>query len=142
MKKIHVYGIVACSVLSVASFSACTRSSSSEQIVSEQATPLSDQAGIAQERTDTEVKAKKETVKKETKTLEEDVPSVVSGQTKFDVNKMNAEDFVAIGLDRDTADRVIQHRDQNGPFSSITDLSGVQGVSQSWLNQYRERRSE
>lgn len=150
-KKIYIYGIIVCSAISLAALSGCTRNERTadknarsgdekrEEVVSRQVTPLDQQSENGVKHDDKEVQARQETVTKKTETLSEKVPTVVSGQEKLDINRMGADDFVALGLDRPAADRIIERRDQRGSFASINDLSGIEGVNPEWLNRYRDR---
>lgn len=148
--QLHVYGIVVYSALSFAAMSGCTKTDSTadknardkenrEEVISRQVTPIDQQGGTAMKRDDQELHARQETVTKKTEALNEKVPTVVEGQQKLDINRMSKDDFAALGLDKDTADRVIERRDQRGSFASINDLSGIEGVSADWLDRNKDR---
>ena len=143
---LHVYGAIACSALSFAVIPGCTKNDrtaknneSREEVVSRQVTPMDQQGGSAVKRDDQELHARQETVTKKTEMLNEKVPTVVEGQQKLDINRMSKDDFFALGLDKGTAERIIERRDQRGSFASINDLNGIEGVSADWLNRYRDR---
>jgi DNA uptake protein ComE-like DNA-binding protein len=148
--QLHVYGIVVCTAISFAALSGCTKndrtaennarnSENHEEVISRQVTPMDQAGGTAVKKDDQELHAKQETVTKKTEMMNEKVPTVVQGQQKLDVNRMGKDDFAALGLDKATADRIIERRDQKGSFASINDLSGIEGVSPEWLNRYRDR---
>lgn len=85
--------------------------------------------------TDVQYKAQR----KITQTLlkEEQIPTVQFCETKANINAMKAEDFKALGFDQKTAQAIIQKREQQGAFKSVDDLSQIQGVSGTMLNQVR-----
>jgi DNA uptake protein ComE-like DNA-binding protein len=117
-----------------------TTGGSQEQVISKEVQPGQPGVGGTEvKRGETEVQGQREVVTKRTEPLKEEVPTVAKGQEKLDVNRMDAKDFVALGLNQDTADRIVKYRDDHGPFRSINDLSAVQGIDQNWLNQYRDR---
>lgn len=98
-----------------------------------------DLGGQVVNRGETEAQAQKEIVTKRTETMSEDLPTVSKAQQRLDLNRMKVEDFVVLGLDRQQAEKIIQYREQNGPFRSFSDLSKVQGLDQNWLSRYRDR---
>lgn len=111
-----------------------------EQVISQEVTPSDEQlGGQAVKRGEQDVKAQREVVTKKTETLDESVPTVTTGQAKIDVNRMQAKDFVVLGLDQRLADQVVKHRDQHGAFRSMDDLARIPGMDQNWLNKYRDR---
>lgn len=49
---------------------------------------------------------------------------------------MDKEDFRAVGFDQQTAQRIVQTREQQGQFSSVDELSQISGASDT-LSQIR-----
>ncbi len=156
MAKRHSFTAVSVALAASAGIAACTGNSDrtsmsetsrtqsepqdQEQEISREVTPgQSDLGGTAVEKGEKEVEAQREVVTKRTETLSEDVPTVTTGQQKLDLNRMDTEDFVVLGLDQSVAQRIVDYREKNGPFKSIDELSNIQGIDQNWLNQYRDR---
>ncbi|MFP5387503.1 MAG: ComEA family DNA-binding protein [Bacteriovoracia bacterium] len=69
--------------------------------------------------------------KKITQTLlkEEKIPTIQVCETKANINEMDAQDFQALGFDKNTAQKIVQQRQERGAFKSVEDLSKIQGVS-------------
>lgn len=68
----------------------------------------------------------------------EQIPTIEVCQSKADINRMQAKDFKALGFDMNTAERIVQQRQQKGSFKSVEDLSQIQGVSQETLTQVKQ----
>ncbi|OFZ18033.1 MAG: hypothetical protein A2X94_04605 [Bdellovibrionales bacterium GWB1_55_8] len=117
--------------------------SDDEQVISEETrTQESGQLGKeTTEKDDADVSAVRETVTRETEKMEEEIPTVTVGSQKADINRMDSEDFVALGLREDAAKKVTDYREQNGEFASVDDLSKVPGIDSNWLQQNKNKLS-
>jgi DNA uptake protein ComE-like DNA-binding protein len=93
------------------------------------------------ERDHANVEVKKEIVDttRRVETEKESIPTVAITQHKADINRMDSKDFMAMGLSKDAADRVVKYRKDHGDFKSMNDLSQVPGISASWLNTNRDK---
>ncbi len=59
--------------------------------------------------------------------------AVTSGP--LDINTATVEDFVQLpGIGESLAQRIIDYREQNGPFKDVEDLLNVSGIGESKLN--------
>ena len=59
-----------------------------------------------------------------------------SGAESLDVNRATVEELTALpGIGPALAARIVDHREANGPFSSLDDLDAVSGVGPSLLSQ-------
>ena len=72
----------------------------------------------------------------ETVLREQEIPTVQVCNSKANINEMDKEDFRAVGFDQQTAERIVQTREQKGQFSSVDELSQVSGASDT-LSQIR-----
>jgi competence ComEA-like helix-hairpin-helix protein len=66
-------------------------------------------------------------------------PSTGAAQgPKVDINTASAQEFQSVpGIDAALAQNIVSYRDANGPFSSVDDLSKVQGMDRQKLDQVR-----
>jgi competence protein ComEA len=69
-------------------------------------------------------------------------PSTLDGLIDFitvqtDLNAATAAMLGQLGVPAETAQAVIDHRDDSGPFDSLDDLTEVEGVDEALLNQVR-----
>lgn len=60
----------------------------------------------------------------------EQVPTVKVCNEYADVNAMDQKDFTALGFDKKSAENIVKKRDEQGRFSSVDEISQVQGVDQ------------
>lgn len=93
--------------------------------------------GEAVRKGEGEVQVEKEVTRRITS--EEDVPTVMKGERKFDINRMDQEDFVALGFSESAAKNIIQYREQHNGFKSVDELNQVPGIDSSLLNNLRNR---
>jgi competence ComEA-like helix-hairpin-helix protein len=57
---------------------------------------------------------------------------------KVDINTASAQDFQTVpGIDATLAQNIVSYRDANGPFSSVDDLTKVQGMDMQKLDSIR-----
>lgn len=57
---------------------------------------------------------------------------------KVDINTASAKELEGVpGMTKTMAKDIVKYRDQNGPFSSVEDLTKVKGISESKLNAMR-----
>lgn len=66
----------------------------------------------------------------ETLLKQEQIPTIQICRTKADINRMDAQDFIAVGFNKQEADLIVRQRQQSGQFQSVQDLNSIQGVSQ------------
>lgn len=58
---------------------------------------------------------------------------------KVDINTASAKELQCVpGMTKTMARDIIKYRDQNGPFSSVDDLTKVKGINESSLNKMRD----
>ena len=94
----------------------------------------------AQQSGEVQVRGRREIVEGRTEKVKEDIPTVIVGQRKADLNRMDEKDFRALGLNQKAAKNAVQFRkDNNGHFGSVEDLARVPGMDQDWLAQYRDK---
>lgn len=74
-----------------------------------------------------------------TETVNRDVPTIRETRVKADINRMEAEDFVLMGMSREVAEKVVESRDDDGRFRSLDDLRRVPGVSAKWIRANRAK---
>jgi competence protein ComEA len=94
-------------------------------------------SGVQKDKGSESVEVRKQTTRVETE--KESIPTVEEKHVRADINRMDLNDFVALGVPQDTARSIVQFRDKNGKFRSLEDLRRVPGVSEGWLSQYRDR---
>ena len=70
-------------------------------------------------------------------TERESVPTVEEKRVRADINRMDTEDFAALGLPRNVAENITRYRDEHGKFRSLDDLKRIPGVSGAWLDRNR-----
>ena len=67
------------------------------------------------------------------------IPTIEKRSVQADINRMNADDFVALGMDRNSAAKVVQYRLSVGPFQSVDELRKVPGFDVAWFERLRDR---
>ena len=67
------------------------------------------------------------------------IPTIEKRSVRADINRMNADDFVALGMDRDAAEKVVRYRQQVGPFQSVDELKKVPGFDVAWYDRVQDR---
>ncbi len=85
------------------------------------------------------VESQKKIVTTETETERESIPTIGTTTHAADINRMNEEDFVALGLNDRLADKIVDYREKNGDFKSVDDLRKVPGINVSWFNSMRSK---
>lgn len=109
---------------------------SSTTVIDREAPELEAQREVERGSTDVQY----ETTRQVTETVqkEQDLPTVKTTTAKLNINEMNVQDFLALGFDKQAAERIVQTREQRGgSFSSVDELSQIQGVSMDALNKVR-----
>lgn len=97
-----------------------------------------DQLGsTARAQSSTEVLTQRKVMR--TETVKRSVPSVRETRVKADINRMDVDDFVVMGLTRQAAESVVQQRQEHGKFKSVEELSQVPGVPQDWFRSVRPK---
>jgi DNA uptake protein ComE-like DNA-binding protein len=128
--------------------SACTRNESSrreagrsdtetrdtEQSVTRQSPGQLD-TSPEQEKGQADVTVQKETTTTKRETDKERIPTVEQKQARADINRMGKDDFVAMGLSEQEAERIVENSDDHGDFSSPDQLRKVPGMNMTWLQQ-------
>jgi len=70
------------------------------------------------------------------------VPSFSDGPVAIDINTASAEELTELhGIGPVLAARIVEYREQHGPFASIDDLASVQGIGAATVDGLRERAS-
>ncbi|PLX80176.1 MAG: competence protein ComEA [Desulfuromonas sp.] len=58
----------------------------------------------------------------------------------IDINSATAEDFQQVkGIGKVTAERIVQYRDEHGPFSKVEDLTWVKGIGSKTLAKIQDQ---
>lgn len=83
------------------------------------------------------IEGTKKTITTETDKVKESIPTIGTTQHRADINRMDEDDFVALGLSKEQAGKVTDYREKNGDFKSIDDLRKVPGISTSWFNKMK-----
>ncbi|MCM2321850.1 MAG: helix-hairpin-helix domain-containing protein, partial [Oligoflexia bacterium] len=64
------------------------------------------------------------------------MPTVKICEERADVNRMDKEDFIAVGFSQEAAQNILQARSQRGGrFGSLAELGQIAGVDQGLLKQ-------
>ena len=72
-------------------------------------------------------------------TTYKNVYNYVPDSEKLDINKATKEDFMKFdGIGEVIAERIIEHREENGGFNFIEDLQDVKGVSKNLYNRIKD----
>ena len=51
------------------------------------------------------------------------------GEAKLDLNKASIEDLVQLkGIGQSYAERILEYRDENGPFTHVEDIMKIKGI--------------
>lgn len=62
--------------------------------------------------------------------------SEITKEGKININTASAETLALIdGIGESLSKRIISYREENGPFTSVTDLLNVKGIGEETLNQ-------
>lgn len=75
----------------------------------------------------------------ETETKSRDLPGIEEVKIKADINRMKAEDFMALGLPKESAENIIDYREEQGSFRSVDELKQVPGLDHAWVDQNRTK---
>ena len=66
--------------------------------------------------------------------------SVTVGGAKVDINRAGVKELMTLaGVSRGLAEKIVKHREANGPFKKPTDLRNVEGVGGALWEKNRER---
>ena len=66
--------------------------------------------------------------------------SVSSASSKVDVNRAGVEELTSLpGIGPALAKRIVEYRQENGPFRSVDDLMAVKGIGPKLLGKIRDR---
>jgi DNA uptake protein ComE-like DNA-binding protein len=74
----------------------------------------------------------------ETIQREQEIPTVETTQKQADINEMEVRDFRALGFDQQSAQRIVETREQRGRFNSVDELQKIEGVSSETFNRVRD----
>lgn len=69
---------------------------------------------------------------------EAEVPTVRVIEEKADLNRMDSEQFAALGVPFDVARRVVDYRTRNGDFKSVDELRAVEGMNDEIFNSIKD----
>lgn len=61
---------------------------------------------------------------------ETQVPTIRSTSIGADVNRMNIEQFTALGFPQEVARNIVAYRNEHGPFGAIDELKAVPGMNE------------
>lgn len=60
-------------------------------------------------------------------------------EKKVNINTASQEELTQVGFESDLAARIIEYRQQHGPFASLDDLTKVEGMSSELWEQFKDR---
>lgn len=61
-------------------------------------------------------------------------------ETKININTASAEELTALpGIGPSYAQRIVEHREKNGPFKKVEDLLNVRGIGEKTFEKIRDR---
>ena len=61
-------------------------------------------------------------------------------ETKININTASAEELTTLpGIGPSYAQRIIEHREKNGPFKKVEDLLNVRGIGEKTFEKIRDR---
>ena len=67
-------------------------------------------------------------------------PVTAQEDAKIDINKATVEELLAVrGIGRAIAQRIVEFREKNGPYSSVDELLKVQGIGEKSLERIKDR---
>ena len=65
--------------------------------------------------------------------------AIVDGKVLVDINAADAEMFMSLpGIGEVLAGRIVEYREERGPFASVDDLTNVQGIGTATLERIRD----
>jgi len=108
------------------------------QVIEENYTRESQALGRpAEQQGKEEIRGSREIVERRTERVRESIPTVVTGQEMADINRMEEEDFHALGLAESIAEKIVDFRDKqpDDRFTSVDQLKQVPGMDLNWLSQ-------
>lgn len=138
-----LFGLV--STIALAALAACSSSSKQEQAGragerdgSERAEKSrgAGQLGEPMTRQGSETVASEQQI---TVTRKTEFPTVERSEIRADINRMNERHFTAMGFPSDLSKRIVQFREDEGPFGSVDDLMRVPGMDPELLAQRRDK---
>lgn len=88
--------------------------------------------GTATREGQTEVQAERRVLEREI--VEYQIPTVEMCEQRVDINEMEAKHFQALGISQSSAQQIVQYREQNGPFNSVSELQNVPGIDSQALS--------
>ena len=111
------------------------------KVIEEKYTRESQNLGeVAEQTGKEEVRGRREIIQERTEQVKEDIPTIVVGEKKADLNRMELKDFRALGMSEETAKNVIDYRkNHNNRFSSVDELKQVPGIDHDWLTRNQNK---
>ncbi len=68
-----------------------------------------------------------------------EIPTIRIEEIKADLNRMDEDDFVAIGFPEDVAENIVAYREDRGNFTSVEQLRAVPGMDLELYDQFKDR---
>ncbi|MEO5968540.1 MAG: helix-hairpin-helix domain-containing protein [Bdellovibrionia bacterium] len=105
------------------------------KVIEEKYTRESQNLGsVAEQPGKEEVRGQREIVQERTEQIKENIPTIVVGEKKADLNRMEFKDFRALGMTEETARNVVDYRkSHNNRFTSVEELKQVPGIDLEWF---------
>lgn len=72
-------------------------------------------------------------------TSQTEIPSVRTTVVRGNLNRMQPSHFQVLGLRADLAKKVVEHRDDKGPFRSVDELRQVDGMDEGQFNAIKDK---
>jgi competence protein ComEA len=67
-------------------------------------------------------------------------PGSTATEAKININTASAEELTALpGIGPSYAQRIVEHREKNGPFKKVEDLLNVRGIGEKTFEKIRDR---
>lgn len=123
IKSVSIQVLAAASALAM--LGACGSAEKKRQPEEQAQTPA-----LGSEQTkETEATVRRQKQVTRTVEVEENVPTITTVSEKVDLNRADQSDLVAIGVPSDVAQSIIQYREEQGRFTSVDQLSEIEGMT-------------
>lgn len=93
--------------------------------------------GTKQREGEADVQAQERVLQREIVTY--NIPTVETCSAKADLNEVSTEHLAALGVPQQAAQQIVQHRESQGDFQSVSDLNNIQGLDQNVVTSLKEK---